>query len=56
MGGSFRADFFRSESPPDATKEVMWRPTMSQTFHLPKRFHVPNKSRTNPGQKRSFAT
>ena len=37
---SFRVNFFRPEDPPDATKEVMWRPTMNRTFHVPERSGV----------------
>lgn len=39
-GTMFRANFYRTEGPPRNTKEVMWRPTMSTTFHVPERFGV----------------
>ncbi len=37
-GMTFRVNLFRTEGPPDHTKEILWQPTMSQTFHVPERF------------------
>jgi len=37
---NFRVNLFRTEGPPAATKEIVWRPTMSDTFHVPERFGV----------------
>ena len=39
-GTAFRVNFYRTEGPPGNTNEVMWRPTMSSTFHVPERFGV----------------
>ncbi len=37
-GTTFRVNLYRTEGPPNAAIEVMWQPTMSQTFHVPERF------------------
>ena len=37
-GQRFRVNFFRTEGPPNDAKQVLWRPTMSQTFHVPESF------------------
>lgn len=37
-GGTFRVNLFRTEGPPKAQKEIVWQPTMSETFHVPERF------------------
>jgi len=37
-GQQFRVNFFRTEGPPADAKEVLWRPTMSKTFHVPESF------------------
>lgn len=37
-GTTFRVNLFRTEGPPSDQKEIMWQPTMSQTFHVPERF------------------
>jgi len=37
-GTKFRANLYRTEGPPDKTKEILWQPTMSTTFHVPERF------------------
>jgi hypothetical protein len=41
-GNTFRVNLFRTEGPPEGQKEeqkeIMWQPTMSQTFHVPERF------------------
>ncbi|PYX81023.1 MAG: hypothetical protein DMG70_21120 [Acidobacteria bacterium] len=37
-GQQFRVNFYRTEGPPGGGKEVMWRPTMSKTFHAPESF------------------
>lgn len=39
-GNLFRVNFYRTDGPPTDTKEVMWRPTQSSTFHVPERFGV----------------
>lgn len=38
VGTEFRANLFRTEGPPDRTVEIVWQPTMSQTFHVPEKF------------------
>jgi hypothetical protein len=38
VGQEFRINFFRTEGPPADANEVMWRPTMSATFHVPQSF------------------
>lgn len=37
-GQQFRVNFFRTEGPPADAREVLWRPTMSKTFHVPESF------------------
>lgn len=37
-GQQFRVNFFRTEGPPTDAKQVLWRPTMSKTFHVPESF------------------
>jgi len=37
-GNTFRVNLFRTEGPPAEQREIMWQPTMSQTFHVPERF------------------
>jgi hypothetical protein len=37
-GMTFRVNLFRTEGPPDHSKEILWQATMSQTFHVPERF------------------
>lgn len=37
-GNTFRVNLFRTEGAPAQQKEIMWQPTMSQTFHVPERF------------------
>ena len=37
-GLTFRVNLFRTDGPAGATKEIMWRPTFSKTFHVPQRF------------------
>jgi hypothetical protein len=37
-GTAFRLNLFRTEGPPTDTKEITWRPPMSNTFHTPERF------------------
>ena len=37
-GQQFRVNFFRTEGPPNDAKQVLWRPTMSKTFHVPESF------------------
>jgi len=37
-GTTFRANLYRTEGPPKRAKEIVWRPTMSETFHVPERF------------------
>jgi hypothetical protein len=36
----FRVNLFRTEGSPASTKEIVWQPTMSDTFHVPERFGV----------------
>ena len=37
-GQQFRVNFYRTEGAPQDAREVMWRPTMSKTFHAPESF------------------
>jgi hypothetical protein len=37
-GNMFRANLYRTEGPPKESKEIMWQPVMSDTFHVPERF------------------
>lgn len=37
-GNMFRVNLYRTEGPPKEQKEIMWRPVMSETFHVPERF------------------
>jgi hypothetical protein len=37
-GTKFRVNFYRTEGPPASSKEIMWQPVMSRTFHVPERF------------------
>jgi hypothetical protein len=37
-GTTFRANFYRTDGPPQSTQEIMWQATMSKTFHVPERF------------------
>ena len=37
-GNMFRVNFYRTEGPPNAAKEIMWQPVMSDSFHMPERF------------------
>ena len=37
-GTKFRVNFYRTEGPPESSKEIMWQPVMSKTFHVPERF------------------
>lgn len=37
-GTVFRINLFRTEGPPGNQHEIVWHPTMSQTFHVPERF------------------
>jgi len=36
----FRVNLFRTEGGPTSVKEIVWRPTMSDTFHVPERFGI----------------
>jgi hypothetical protein len=38
VGIVFRVNLFRTEGPPDHSVEVLWQPTMSETFHVPEKF------------------
>jgi len=38
VGTKFRANLFRTEGPRDNGVEVLWQPTMSETFHVPAKF------------------
>jgi Carbohydrate family 9 binding domain-like len=37
-GNKFRANFYRTDGKDKSAVEVMWRPVMSSTFHVPERF------------------
>ena len=37
-GVTFRVNFYRTEGPPQNSKEIMWQPVMSDTFHVPEHF------------------
>jgi hypothetical protein len=37
-GQVFRANFFRSQGPPDKMRSVAWMPPLTETFHTPERF------------------
>ena len=37
-GETFRMNLYRTEGPPEEAKEIVWQPTMSNTFHVPERF------------------
>jgi cellulose/xylan binding protein with CBM9 domain len=37
-GQIFRVNLFRTEGPQDHIVEVLWQPTMSETFHVPEKF------------------
>ena len=37
-GKTFRINLFRSQGPPPNRIHVLWRPTMSDTFHVPEHF------------------
>jgi hypothetical protein len=39
-GQQFRVNFYRTEGAPGDAKAVMWRPTMTKTFHTPESFGV----------------
>ena len=36
-GNTFRVNLYRTEGPPKESKEIMWQPVMSDTFHVPER-------------------
>lgn len=38
QGNMFRVNLYRTEGPPKEEKEIMWRPVMSNSFHMPERF------------------
>lgn len=44
-GNSFRVNFYRTEAGPHDPKEIMWRPVMSESFHVPERFGLLRLSR-----------
>jgi hypothetical protein len=37
-GKMFRVNLYRTEGPPGKSKEIMWQPVMSDSFHMPERF------------------
>jgi hypothetical protein len=37
-GNMFRVNLYRTEGPPKESKEIMWQPVMSDSFHMPERF------------------
>jgi hypothetical protein len=38
LGNEFRVNLYRTEGPPKESKEIMWQPVMSNSFHMPERF------------------
>jgi len=38
QGNMFRVNLYRTEGPPNDSKEIMWQPVMSDSFHTPQRF------------------
>jgi hypothetical protein len=38
VGAEFRINLFRSQGPPPNRTQVLWEPTMSNTFHVPEKF------------------
>jgi hypothetical protein len=44
-GNTFRVNFYRTEAGPQDTKEIMWQPVMSDSFHVPERFGLLRLSR-----------
>jgi Carbohydrate family 9 binding domain-like len=38
VGQTFRVNFFRSQGPEPNRVQVVWQPTMSNTFHVPEKF------------------
>jgi hypothetical protein len=39
-GRTFRINLFRAEGPPPKPVHIVWRPTMSETFHVPEKFGI----------------
>lgn len=37
-GNTFRANLFRSQGPPERSKKIMWKATLTDSFHTPERF------------------
>ena len=37
-GKVYRMNLFRTEGGPKDVKEILWQPTMSETFHVPEKF------------------
>jgi hypothetical protein len=37
-GNIFRVNLYRTEGRPKESKEIMWQPVMSDSFHMPERF------------------
>ena len=37
-GNMFRVNLYRTEGRPNESKEIMWQPVMSDSFHMPERF------------------
>jgi len=37
-GNMFRLNLYRTEGPPKESREIMWQPVMSDSFHMPERF------------------
>jgi len=37
-GKTYRLNLFRTEGGPNEGKEILWQPTMSETFHVPEKF------------------
>lgn len=38
QGNMFTVNLYRTEGPPNQSKEIMWQPVMSDSFHTPERF------------------
>jgi hypothetical protein len=37
-GNTFRVNLYRTEGPPNDSKEIAWQPVMGNSFHAPERF------------------
>jgi hypothetical protein len=50
-GDKFRINLYRSQGPPSDLRQIMWQPTMSDSFHVPERFGILKLIEQNSGQK-----